>query len=93
MKERYKIDTKAYAAIFTSVTEPATLAEHDPDLVAVHARAPPVVQIVLQLATAGTEFQRLQELDVVHERERVEHIKVAVLCQRERVLHEVHERR
>jgi len=44
-----------------------------------HCWTPPIVQIVLQIAVANAELQRLKKLLVLHEIKRIEHIETHLL--------------
>lgn len=58
-----------------------------------HARTAPVIQIVLQITVANAELQFGEELLVLHQVERIEHIVVVVLRRDQRIVHQVHPRR
>lgn len=56
----------------------ARLQQYQSDVLRLHARAAPVVQIVLQIAVTDAKLERRQELLVVHQVERVEHIEAEI---------------
>ena len=61
---------------FNDTTSPASSLQHEPDSLRLHVGAPPVVEVVLQVAVADAKLELLQELCVLHQIERVENVEV-----------------
>lgn len=72
---------------------PSQLLQHQTDLIRLHRRTLPVVQVVLQFTVPDAELKLLQELAVLHDIERIEHVKVGLFGADQGVVHQRYPRR
>lgn len=74
-QDRARTRRRLCLSLGDSVELEADLLQHETDLARCHARATPIVQVVLKVTVADAKLERLQKLLVVHEIQRVEHIE------------------
>ena len=63
--------------------------QNETNFIGLHLWAPPIVDVILKIAVSDPESELVEKFHIVHQIQGIEHIKIQLRCQDQRVAHQI----